>query len=216
MPALTLDERQQRALRGLLEAAVAAHRPLPSDVLVLVCELIPCERIGAVVAAWGAGPPLAVGPDRSSSPPDRARSPIALDPAAHELSLVLGTAARSVTRLRLDRTGAAFTERDRAMLAMIAPVLQRLMRGHPVPRLSASLTTQERRVLAQVAAGRSNAEIAADLFVAPSTVRKHLEHAFRKLGVTSRFAAVAALEGRDLPDVDLWAQMELVDEATFA
>jgi DNA-binding NarL/FixJ family response regulator len=204
MPALTLDERQQRALCGLLQAATGADRPLPADVLLLVAELVPCERIAAVVAAGGAGPP------------DRARSAIALEPAAHELSLVLRTAARSVTRLRLDRAGTAFTPDDLAMLAMIAPALQRLMREHPAPRLSAPLTTQERRVLAEVASGRSNAEIAADLFVAPSTVRKHLEHAFRKLGVTSRFAAVAALEGRDLPDVDLWARADPVDEWTFA
>jgi Bacterial regulatory proteins, luxR family len=39
--------------------------------------------------------------------------------------------------------------------------------------------------------------------VAPSTVRKHLEHIFRKLGVTSRLAAVAALQGRDDPGLDL-------------
>ena len=66
-----------------------------------------------------------------------------------------------------------------------------------------SLTTQERRVLSHVAAGRSNAEIAEALFVAPSTVRKHLENVYRKLGVTSRGAAVARLQGRDLPDIDL-------------
>ena len=31
--------------------------------------------------------------------------------------------------------------------------------------------------------------------VAPSTVRKHLEHSFRKLGVSNRLAAVKAYEG---------------------
>ncbi|HEX5918110.1 MAG TPA: helix-turn-helix transcriptional regulator, partial [Nocardioides sp.] len=59
------------------------------------------------------------------------------------------------------------------------------------------------RVLSHVAAGRSNAEIAEALFVAPSTVRKHLENVYRKLGVTSRGAAVARLQGRDLPNIDL-------------
>ena len=54
-------------------------------------------------------------------------------------------------------------------------------------------------MLMHVAAGRSNADIADRLFIAESTVRKHLEHSFRKLGVTSRLAAVAALQGRDEP-----------------
>lgn len=44
------------------------------------------------------------------------------------------------------------------------------------------------------AAGLSNAAIAQRLFVAPCTVRKHLEHAYRKLGVSNRYAAVHALE----------------------
>ena len=48
-----------------------------------------------------------------------------------------------------------------------------------------------------MAAGASNAEVAGQLSVSVSTVRKHLEHCYRKLGVTNRTAAVAALrEGR--------------------
>ena len=79
------------------------------------------------------------------------------------------------------------------------PVFQRHLRQRATNPLPACLTVQERRVLLEVAAGLSNAEIAQALFIAPSTVRKHLEHAFRKLGVTNRLAAVVALEGRDLP-----------------
>ena len=41
----------------------------------------------------------------------------------------------------------------------------------------------------------SNAEIAARLFVSVCTVRKHLENAYRKLGVHNRMAAVVALGG---------------------
>lgn len=53
------------------------------------------------------------------------------------------------------------------------------------------LTRREREVLEGVAAGRSNAEIAAELGIADATVAKHLEHVYGKLGVRSRTAAAA-------------------------
>jgi DNA-binding CsgD family transcriptional regulator len=59
--------------------------------------------------------------------------------------------------------------------------------------LPASLTTREREVLRRVAAGHSTSEIARDLWVTPATVSKHLEHVYRKLGVTSRTGALAAV-----------------------
>jgi LuxR family maltose regulon positive regulatory protein len=53
------------------------------------------------------------------------------------------------------------------------------------------LTERELEVLALLATGRSNAEMAADLFVEPSTVKTHLIHLYSKLGVHSRTQAVA-------------------------
>jgi DNA-binding CsgD family transcriptional regulator len=61
------------------------------------------------------------------------------------------------------------------------------------PSADVGLTTREREVLALVADGLNNTEIAHRLWVAPSTVAKHLEQAYRKLGVRSRTAAVARL-----------------------
>lgn len=58
---------------------------------------------------------------------------------------------------------------------------------------SVSLTTREREVLSRVADGMSTNEIAHALWVTPATVSKHLEHIYRKLGVTCRTAALAAL-----------------------
>ena len=58
---------------------------------------------------------------------------------------------------------------------------------------SQSLTARELEVIRGLAAGKSTARIASDLWVAPSTVSKHLEHIYRKLGVTSRTAALAAV-----------------------
>jgi DNA-binding CsgD family transcriptional regulator len=52
------------------------------------------------------------------------------------------------------------------------------------------LTPREWDVMRCVAAGKSNAEIASPLWIAPTTVRKHLENIYGKLGVHSRTAAV--------------------------
>jgi DNA-binding CsgD family transcriptional regulator len=57
------------------------------------------------------------------------------------------------------------------------------------------LTAREREVLAWVARGKTNAEIARLLWLAPSTVRKHLENVYAKLGVSTRTAAVASFLG---------------------
>jgi DNA-binding CsgD family transcriptional regulator len=57
------------------------------------------------------------------------------------------------------------------------------------------LTAREREVLAWVARGKTNAEVARLLWLAPSTVRKHLENVYAKLGVNTRTAAVASFLG---------------------
>jgi DNA-binding CsgD family transcriptional regulator/tetratricopeptide (TPR) repeat protein len=53
------------------------------------------------------------------------------------------------------------------------------------------LSAREREVLAQVAAGKTNREIARDLAISQHTVGRHLENVFAKLGVTNRAAAIA-------------------------
>ena len=59
----------------------------------------------------------------------------------------------------------------------------------------AGLTPMERQVVDLVAEGLRNTDIAARLFVAPSTIKTHLAHAFAKLGVSNR-AELAALVTR--------------------
>jgi DNA-binding NarL/FixJ family response regulator len=66
----------------------------------------------------------------------------------------------------------------------------------------ATLTPRERQIVDQLAVGRTNGEIASQLVIAPTTVRRHLENIYAKLGVRSRTAAVAATRlGDELSDV---------------
>jgi len=53
------------------------------------------------------------------------------------------------------------------------------------------LTGREREVLRLVAAGRSNREIAAELFISPKTASVHVSNILGKLDVASRGAAAA-------------------------
>ncbi|GAA3861406.1 response regulator [Streptomyces sedi] len=53
------------------------------------------------------------------------------------------------------------------------------------------LSAREREVLALVARGTSNREIARELFVSEATVKTHLTHVYAKLGVNDRAEAVA-------------------------
>lgn len=59
------------------------------------------------------------------------------------------------------------------------------------PPPAGGLTSRQVEVLALVAAGRTNREIAEELFVSEHTVRRHLQNIFAKVGVTSRAAATA-------------------------
>lgn len=58
-------------------------------------------------------------------------------------------------------------------------------------RLDEALTARERQVLALVARGRTNPQIARNLALSASTVRTHMEHILAKLGVQTRAAAAA-------------------------
>jgi DNA-binding NarL/FixJ family response regulator len=53
-----------------------------------------------------------------------------------------------------------------------------------------ALTAREREVLALIGHGKTNAEIAANLFVGEGTVKTHVNHVFAKLQVRDRAAAV--------------------------
>lgn len=91
-----------------------------------------------------------------------------------------------------------FSPRDRDVLEVLRPHLTRMLelaelRERVVDRRpppEGTLTPREQEILDLVAGGKTNAEIAATLWVAPSTVKKHLENVYEKLGVSGRTAAI--------------------------
>ncbi|MGH3509713.1 MAG: response regulator [Nocardioidaceae bacterium] len=82
--------------------------------------------------------------------------------------------------------------------ALLAPVITRRLieefaRSQPAPQSAPELdrlTERELDVLRKVAAGRSNAEIAAGLFIEQSTVKTHVTRLLSKLGLRDRTQAV--------------------------
>jgi DNA-binding NarL/FixJ family response regulator len=83
----------------------------------------------------------------------------------------------------------------RAGDALLAPLsTRRLIEQFARPATQApalaELTTRERDVLTLLAQGLSNAEIAAKLFVEPSTVKSHVASVLAKLGLRDRIQAV--------------------------
>jgi DNA-binding NarL/FixJ family response regulator len=66
------------------------------------------------------------------------------------------------------------------------------------PREKAGLTDRELSILDLVGAGKSNGQIARDLWLAEPTVKYHLTNIYRKLGVASRTEAVHHAYSRGL------------------
>jgi DNA-binding CsgD family transcriptional regulator len=133
---------------------------------------------------------------------------------ADQLLCVVGVGAWRGTILAFNRPRRGFAVRDRQVVDLLAPhVARALDRGHrrraratatrvtartdadldrALPRLE-SLTRRERDVAREVADGATDREIAAGLGISHRTVQKHLEQAYRKLGLTNRTSLAAAV-----------------------
>ena len=106
--------------------------------------------------------------------------------------------AGAVVHERLATALRALGEHDRADAeeATALAVYQRLGARADLDRLTprslpAGLTAREAEVLACVAAGASNREVAARLTISDKTVGRHLANIYAKAGVSSRTAAAA-------------------------
>ncbi len=104
-----------------------------------------------------------------------------------------------------------FTEEERLILNLLAPHIAQAMcnaeahakarlafgmvEGSGQSRRTSGLTYREEDVLYWVAQGKTNAETARILDIAPATVKVHLEKIYDKLGVGNRTAAAAFATG---------------------
>lgn len=118
-----------------------------------------------------------------------------LDRALEE---VLDLSALSVLRFLTAQDLAAITDREPGSTAAAVVAEHDLNRVEVVAVLRAQLTRAETQVLRALRQGRTRKEIADELYLSMSTVKSHLNSAYRKLGVTDRAGALAALERLDL------------------
>jgi DNA-binding NarL/FixJ family response regulator len=117
------------------------------------------------------------------------------NPSKEELSALLaaGADALLVRSVGGEELSAAL-DKVEAGERVIAPALLPLLVGAVAPSAptpDSLLTAKEREVLASLAAGRSNQEIAEALFVTRATVKTHLAHIYAKLEAKDRHEAIA-------------------------
>jgi DNA-binding NarL/FixJ family response regulator len=82
--------------------------------------------------------------------------------------------------------------------AVLSPSVATTLMNRVRPKESDVLSQRELEVLALVAAGTTNRETAAKLFISQATVKSHLLNIYAKLGVGDRAAAVAEAYNRGL------------------
>ena len=86
---------------------------------------------------------------------------------------------------------------------MVSKLFDRLRGGKPSDPLLAKLSEQERKVLDLIAAGKTNRQIAEEMFLAEKTVKNYVSNLLTKLGMSRRgeaaaYAARASASKRDL------------------
>jgi len=128
--------------------------------------------------------------------------PLGLDQVM-EIGLPAPAGRERIIAVWRERGSRDLSDRDRDVLNVLRPHLVRRqelasLRARLAGSANDGLTHREREILLHVAQGKTNAEVATELWVAESTVKKHLENVYAKLGVPGRAAAVACLYGTAL------------------
>jgi len=124
---------------------------------------------------------------------DEHRLRAALDAGADACCMAATSQVRLVQAIKAVAAGATWLDPEISRILLHSP---NSTKG-PVPRVPTEpphLSPREREILRLLTDGYTNEEIADRLACAPATVKTHLAHLFRKLGVRDRVsAAVAAL-----------------------
>jgi two-component system, NarL family, response regulator len=103
---------------------------------------------------------------------------------------VKGIAAETlILALRSLSAGASWWDATAAQTIQAGLKQAELSEPEP-PKETYGLTQREQEVLALIAVGKSNAEIAKELYITPGTVRVHVHAILHKLGVRDRTQAV--------------------------
>ena len=128
----------------------------------------------------------------------------------HQIAFTLPDVSEQIVAIALSRGDRDFSDTERDFLNRARPFVIQAYRNaiaHSELRertpaieeaalVAAGLTGREAEVMRVVSAGGSNREVASELGVSARTVQKHLERAFRKLGVATR--AEATVRAREL------------------
>jgi DNA-binding NarL/FixJ family response regulator len=91
---------------------------------------------------------------------------------------------------------------ERARIQLQAPTAIPSPRPEAEARAPYGLTGRELAVLRLLAAGRTNAQIGAELFISPRTAGVHVTNILRKLGVSGRVQAAALAERAGLLETE--------------
>jgi len=96
-----------------------------------------------------------------------------------------------LVRARRRRRLLVHAERDSASRTIVLTLNEQLLPPGARDFRRLGLTPREAEILLQVERGLTNQDVAAELGVSVSTVKRHMEHILEKLGVRTRTAAVA-------------------------
>jgi DNA-binding CsgD family transcriptional regulator len=136
-----------------------------------------------------------------------------------QLLCLVHESSQKGTVLSFNRTRQGISQRDRAVVSLVAPHLrQALLRHQRLASLSvalrkfgrhaaqidnagprlALLTSREREVVEHLVSGITDRQIARVLGISPRTVHKHLESIYRKLNIDNRTSLVTLIHQQNI------------------